>query len=81
MGITSACVFAAQMVNFHILVLPVSGPLLGGVLAAVMLGPWAGACVIATVLAVQCLLCGDGGLTALGANFVNMGLIGSDSGR
>ncbi len=77
MGITSACVFAAQMVNFHILVLPVSGHLLGGVLAAVMLGPWAGACVIATVLAVQCLLCGDGGLTALGANFINMGLIGS----
>jgi cobalt/nickel transport system permease protein len=77
MGITSACVFAAQMVNFHILVLPVSGHLLGGVLAAVMLGPWAGACVIATVLIVQCLLCGDGGLTALGANFVNMGLIGS----
>jgi cobalt/nickel transport system permease protein len=77
MGITSACVFAAQMVNFHILVLPVSGHLLGGVLAAVMLGPWAGACVIATVLVVQCLLCGDGGLTALGANFVNMGLIGS----
>ena len=77
MGITSACVFAGQMVNFHILVLPVSGHLLGGVLAAVMLGPWAGACVIATVLVVQCLLCGDGGLTALGANFVNMGLIGS----
>ena len=57
--------------------LPVSGHLLGGVLAAVMLGPWAGACVIATVLIVQCLLFGDGGLTALGANFVNMGLIGS----
>jgi cobalt/nickel transport system permease protein len=52
------------MVNFHILVLPVSGHLLGGVLAGVMLGPWAGACVIATVLVVQCLLCGDGGLTA-----------------
>ena len=42
-----------------------------------MLGPWAGACVIAAVLIVQCLLFGDGGLTALGANFVNMGLIGS----
>jgi cobalt/nickel transport system permease protein len=77
MGITSACVFAAQMVNFHIFVLPVSGHLLGGVLASVMLGPWAGACVIATVLVVQCLLCGDGGPTALGANFINMGLIGS----
>ena len=77
MGITSACVFAGQMVNFPVPFAPISGHLLGGVLAAVMLGPWAGACVIATVLVVQCLLCGDGGLTALGANFVNMGLIGS----
>ncbi len=77
MGITSACVFAGQMVNFPIPFVMISGHLLGGVLAAVMLGPWAGACVIATVLVVQCLLCGDGGLTVLGANFVNMGLIGS----
>jgi cobalt/nickel transport system permease protein len=79
MGVTSAFVFAAQMVNFP--VFPgVSGHLLGGVLAAVMLGPWAGAGVIAAVLIVQCLLFGDGGLTALGANFVNMGLIGSVGG-
>ena len=77
MGIMSACVFAAQMVKFPLLVAPVAGHLLGGVLAAVMLGPWAGSCVIAAVLIVQCLLCGDGGLTALGANFINMGLIGS----
>jgi cobalt/nickel transport system permease protein len=77
MGVMSACVFAAQMVNFPLWVAPVSGHLLGGVLAAVMLGPWGGASVIATVLLVQCLLCGDGGLTALGVNFVNMGLIGS----
>ncbi len=76
MGMMSAFVFAAQMVNFP--VGPgVSGHLLGGVLAAVMLGPWAGATVIAAVLIVQCFLFGDGGLTALGANFVNMGLIGS----
>ncbi len=79
MGIMSAFVFAAQMVNFP--VGPgVSGHLLGGVLAAVMLGPWAGAGVIGAVLIVQCLLFGDGGLTALGANFVNMGLIGSVGG-
>src|SRR5271157_4590076 len=76
MGMMSAFIFAAQMVNFP--VGPgVSGHLLGGVLAAVMLGPWAGAVVIAAVLIVQCFLFGDGGLTALGANFVNMGLIGS----
>jgi cobalt/nickel transport system permease protein len=77
MGTMAAFVFAAQMVNFPLGPLAASGHLLGGVLAAVMLGPWAGAVVIAAVLIVQCLLFGDGGLTALGANFVNMGLIGS----
>ena len=49
--------------------------LLGGVLSAALLGPWAGAVVIAAVMIVQCLLFGDGGVTALGANFLNMGLI------
>lgn len=77
MGTMSAFVFAAQMVNFPLFPLPVSGHLLGGVLSAVLLGPWAGAVVIAAVLIVQCFLFGDGGVTALGANFVNMGLIGS----
>lgn len=78
MGTMAAFIFAAQMVNFP--VGPCSGHLLGGVLAAVLVGPWAGAVVIAAVLIVQCLLFGDGGLTALGANFVNMGLIGSVGG-
>jgi cobalt/nickel transport system permease protein len=77
MGTMAAFVFAAQMVNFPLGPLAVSGHLLGGVLAAVTLGPWGGAVVIAAVLIVQCFLFGDGGLTALGANFVNMGLIGS----
>ncbi len=80
MGTMAAFVFAAQMVNFPVGALPISGHLLGGVLSAVMLGPWAGAVVIAAVLIVQCLLFGDGGLTALGANFVNMGLIGAVGG-
>ncbi len=80
MGTMAAFVFAAQMVNFPLGPLLVSGHLLGGVLAAVMLGPWAGAVVIAAVLIVQCLLFGDGGLMALGANFVNMGLIGAVGG-
>ena len=76
MGMMSAFIFAAQMVNFP--VGPgVSGHLLGGVLASLMLGPWAGAVVIAAVLIVQCFLFGDGGVTALGANFLNMGLIGA----
>jgi cobalt/nickel transport system permease protein len=79
MGTMAAFVFAAQMVNFP--VAPwVSGHLLGGVLAAVLLGPWAGAVVIACVLLVQCFLFADGGVTALGANFVNMGLIGCGAG-
>jgi cobalt/nickel transport system permease protein len=76
-GTMAAFVFAAQMVNFPLGPLGISGHLLGGVLAAVMLGPWGGAVVIAAVLIVQCFLFGDGGLTALGANFVNMGLIGA----
>jgi cobalt/nickel transport system permease protein len=76
MGIMAAFIFAAQMVKFPV-GLGVAGHLLGGVLAAVMLGPWAGAVVIGAVLIVQCFLFADGGLEALGANFVNMGLIGS----
>ena len=79
MGTMSAFVFAAQMVNFPVW-FGVSGHLLGGVLSAVLLGPWAGALVVAAVLIVQCFLFGDGGFTALGANFVNMGLIGSVGG-
>ncbi len=79
MGTMSAFVFAAQMVNF-----PagpgVSGHLLGGVLASVLLGPWGGAVVIAAVLLVQCFLFADGGPTALGANFINMGLVGAVGG-
>jgi cobalt/nickel transport system permease protein len=81
MGTMAAFVFAAQMVNFPLFPLPISGHLLGGVLAAVVLGPWAGAVVIAAVLIVQCFLFADGGLTALGANFVNMGLIGAVGGH
>src|SRR5262249_3909211 len=79
MGTMSAFVFAAQMVNFPVW-FGVSGHLLGGVLSAVLLGPWAGAVVVAAVLIVQCFLFNDGGVTALGANFINMGLIGSVGG-
>jgi len=78
MGTMAAFVFAAQMVNFP--AGPCSGHLVGGVLAAALVGPWAGAVVIAAVLIVQCLLFGDGGLTALGANFINMGLVGAVGG-
>jgi cobalt/nickel transport system permease protein len=76
MGVVAACLFAAQMMNFPI---PggTSGHLLGGVLAAVLLGPWSGVLVLTVVLAVQCFLFQDGGLTALGANILNVGVIGS----
>lgn len=76
MGVMAAFVFAAQMLNFPVTG-GTSGHLIGGVLAAVLLGPWAGALVIAIVLVVQCLLFQDGGLTALGANIVNMSFFGA----
>lgn len=79
MGVMAAFIFAAQMLNFPV-VAGTSGHLLGGVLAAVLLGPYAGAVVIAVVLAVQCLVFQDGGLTALGANILNMSFIGTMGG-
>ncbi|GLY93017.1 cobalamin biosynthesis protein CbiM [Actinoplanes sp. NBRC 103695] len=75
-GLVAAFIFAVQMLNFQ--VLPgVSGHLLGGALAAVLVGPWVGALCVATVLIVQCLLFADGGLTALGLNIFNMALLGT----
>jgi cobalt/nickel transport system permease protein len=79
MGVMSAFIFAAQMVNFPVMG-GTSGHLLGGVLAAVLLGPFAGAIVLSCVLIVQCLIFQDGGLTALGANIFNMAIIGAMGG-
>ena len=76
-GMLAAVVFAGQMVNFPLIGLPVSGHLLGGVLASVILGPWAGCLAITLVLMVQAVLFNDGGLLSLGANILNMGVIGS----
>ena len=76
-GMLAAVVFAGQMVNFPLIGLPVSGHLLGGVLAAVMLGPWAGCLAITLVLVVQAVLFNDGGLMSLGANILNMGVVGA----
>jgi cobalt/nickel transport system permease protein len=76
LGVMAAFIFAAQMFNF-----PVgpgmSGHLLGGVLAAVMLGPWAATLIMAAVIAVQALIFQDGGLLIMGANIFNMGVIGT----
>ncbi len=74
-GLVAAFIFAVQMVNFPILP-GVSGHLLGGALAAILVGPYVGALCVAIVLVVQALLFADGGLTALGTNITNMALIG-----
>lgn len=74
-GLVAAFAFAAQMVNFPVAA-GTSGHLIGGVLAAVLVGPWAGALCIAVVLLVQALFA-DGGLTALGLNIVNMSFFGA----
>jgi cobalt/nickel transport system permease protein len=73
-GLVAAFVFAAQMINFPV-ASGTSGHLLGGALAAVLVGPWVGCLCIAVVLMVQALLFADGGLTALGLNIVNMALV------
>ncbi|WP_124971753.1 cobalt transporter CbiM [Aphanothece sacrum] len=79
MGVCAAFIFAAQMINFPI---PggTSGHLLGGTLAGILLGPWAGTLVITVVFIVQAVLFQDGGLTVLGANVFNMGVIGTFGG-
>lgn len=79
MGVCAAFIFAAQMINFPI---PggTSGHLLGGTLAGALLGPWAGTLVMSVVFIVQGIFFQDGGLTVLGANVFNMGLIGTFGG-
>ncbi|MBD2312206.1 energy-coupling factor ABC transporter permease [Desertifilum sp. FACHB-1129] len=75
-GLTTAFIFAAQMINFPVAG-GTSGHLLGGTLAAIVLGsPWAGTLCITTVLLIQAVLFADGGITALGANALNMAVIG-----
>lgn len=72
-GLIASFIFAVQMLNFPVAA-GTSGHLLGGVLAAVLIGPWAGALCVSVVLMVQALFA-DGGLTALGLNIVNMALV------
>ncbi len=74
MGVMAAFLFAAQLVNF-----PVaggsSGHLLGGALAAILLGPWAAILVMTAVVVLPALLFQDGGLLAMGVNIANMGVL------
>ena len=73
-GLTAVFIFAAQMINFPV-ALGTSGHLIGGALAAILIGPWAAMLAMTVVLAVQALVFADGGLTALGLNILNMGVI------
>jgi cobalt/nickel transport system permease protein len=79
LGAATAFVFAAQMLNFP-LGAGTSAHLLGGVLVAVLVGPWVGILVLFSVLLVQALLFQDGGIAALGANTLNMAVLGSGGG-
>lgn len=78
LGVTAAFIFAAQMLNFPIGA-GTSGHFLGATLAAILLGPLDACLVMALVLTVQCFLFADGGLTALGTNILNMGVLGTFS--
>jgi len=76
MGVTAAFIFAAQMINFPVAG-GTSGHFLGAVFSSVLLGPWASLLIMTIVLVVQCLGFADGGLTAIGSNIFNMGVIGA----
>ncbi len=73
-GLTAVFIFAAQMLNFPVGA-GTSGHLLGGALAAILVGPWVAILVVTVVLTVQALLFADGGLTALGINVLNMAIV------
>lgn len=72
MGVTGAFIFAAQMINFSIPGTGSSGHIVGGILLAALLGPWAAFITLCSVLTLQCLVFADGGLLALGCNIINM---------
>jgi cobalamin biosynthesis protein CbiM len=74
-GLTAVFIFAVQMLNFPVAA-GTSGHLLGGALAAVLVGPWAATLALTVVLMMQGFLFADGGLTAIGLNVFNMGIIG-----
>jgi cobalt/nickel transport system permease protein len=76
LGVLAAFIFAAQMLNFPIAG-GTSGHFLGATLAAVLLGPWLASLVMAVVIAVQAFAFADGGISALGANVLNMGVLGA----
>ena len=74
MGVLAAFIFAAQAFNFPVAG-GTSGHFLGGALAAILLGPWAGLLIMTAVIALQALIFQDGGLLAMGANIFVMGIV------
>jgi cobalt/nickel transport system permease protein len=76
LGVTGAFVFAAQMLNFPVAG-GTSGHFLGAALAAILLGPWLACLTMAVVIGLQAFVFADGGITALGANVLNMSVIGA----
>ena len=77
-GLTAAFIFAAQMLNFPVAG-GTSGHLIGATLAVILIGPYAAILAMSAVLILQCLMFADGGLTALGANIFNMGIVATVS--
>lgn len=74
-GLTAVFIFAVQMLNFPVAA-GTSGHLLGAALAMVLVGPYAATLALSVVLIIQAFLFADGGLTALGLNIFNMGVVG-----
>jgi len=75
-GLVAAFIFAMQMLNFPVAG-GTSGHFLGAGLAAILLGPWMACLVMSVVLVTQSFVFADGGITALGANILNMGVVGA----
>ena len=73
-GLTAVFIFAVQMLNFPVAA-GTSGHLLGGALAAILVGPWVALLAMTVVLAVQAFIFADGGLSAIGLNILNMGVL------
>lgn len=73
-GLAAVFIFAMQMINFPVAA-GTSGHLIGGALAAILIGPWAGVLAVTVVLFVQALFFADGGLIALGLNVINLSVI------
>ena len=73
MGVPGAFIFAAQMINFTIPATGSSGHLGGGMILAILLGPYAAFLMIASAITVQSFFFADGGLLALGCNIINLG--------